>query len=150
MPINDPVGVSMKPDKPSEAISDIADNKTMIIAKLTDEMPISPEVNTESTTVKEVFEHYKPTVNFSFKDKNDAPVDEKMTFTNVGDFGKVGITKKSNFLQKLEQDKRDYQSFSQIVKSNKILEKVMNNPEAKEAYIAVLKDMINELDNSSK
>lgn len=148
MSIQDPVGVSMKEEKPNEAISDIANNKTMIIAKLTDELPLSPDINTEVSTMKELFDQYKPSVNVSFKDKNDAPVEEKLTMENLGDFGKNGIVKKSKFLQQLDQEKKDYQSMLNIIKSNKILEKVLANPESKDAYIAVLKDLINEIETS--
>ena len=148
MPEQDNLGVSIKEEKPNEAIEYLADNKTMIIAKLTDELPISPDINTEVSSMKDLFEQYKPSVDLSFKDKNDVPVDEKITMENLGDFGKSGIVRKSKFLQQLEQEKKDYQSLHNIIKSNKILEKVIANPESKEAYLAVLKDLINEIENS--
>ncbi len=141
-------GTTLVEKKTNVSINNLADNKTIFITKLTDEEQISPEINSKSSTMKDVFEHYKPFVNLTFKDKNENPVEEKINFENLGDFGKSGIIKKSNFLQQLELEKRDYQSLYNVIKSNKIFEKVLSNPESKDAYIAVLKDLISEIESS--
>lgn len=141
-------GVNLKEDKPNEAIIPIPDNRTLIITKLNEDPPSTPEINDKCTTVKEVFDHYKPTVQLSLKDENNIPVNEEITFNNLGDFGKNGIVKKSKFLQKLDQDKKDSQSFLQVVRSNKVMERILNNPETREAYVTVLKDLIQELETA--
>ncbi len=141
-------GVNPKEEKPNEAFSVIPDNRTLIITKLTEDIPLTPEINDKCTTVKEVFNHYKPTIQLTLKDENNAPVNEEITFSNLGEFGKNGILKKSKFLQKLDQEKKDSQSFLQVVRSNKVLERILNNPETRHAYLTVLKELIQELETA--
>lgn len=66
----------------NESIADIPSNRTLLIQKLTDEAPVTPESVYGLETVEEVFEKFKPTVEFEHKDEDGSEVKETMTFKN--------------------------------------------------------------------
>ena len=47
----------------NESIADIPSNRTLLVQKLTDEAPVSPETVYGLQTVEDVFEHFSPSVN---------------------------------------------------------------------------------------
>ena len=44
----------------NESIADIPSNRTLLVQKLTDEAPVSPETVYGLQTVEDVFEHFSP------------------------------------------------------------------------------------------
>ena len=46
----------------NESIADIPSNRTLLVQKLTDEAPVSPEAVYGLQTVEDVFEHFSPSV----------------------------------------------------------------------------------------
>ena len=46
----------------NESIADIPSNRTLMVQKLTDEAPLTPETVEGLQTVEGVFEHFKPSV----------------------------------------------------------------------------------------
>jgi len=143
----------------SEGIADIPLNRTLFIEKLTADAPVKPELfktvvqNGEvkvkgPRTVEDVFGHYKPSMEVEFTDEEGVDKKEKLEFKNLGDFGKKGITKQSPFLQNLTRQETDYQKIIKQLSSNKILKKILADPEAKASYLGVLKTLIEELEAS--
>lgn len=134
------------PRDAAEAISMIQQNKTLMMQKLTGDAPIKPEIVEGLKTVGEVFDHYKPNVDVTFENEEGTETDEKLNFSNLGDFTKKGIVAQSEFLQKLTAQQEDGQKFLKQLKSNKILNSVLANPEAKASYIAALQEILSELE----
>lgn len=142
------IGGKVRERQVSEAISLLPMNKTMVVQKLTDDPPGSPEIVKGLQTVEDVFDHFKPKVEVEFEDKEGNEMKEELSFSNVGDFGVKGVLKQSNFLNEIQSEKDELFRFMKILKSNKVLQKVLNNPEEKQAYIAALKQALEEIKES--
>ena len=52
----------------NESIADIPSNRTLLVQKLTDEAPVSPETVYGLQTVEDVFEHFSPSVNVEMQE----------------------------------------------------------------------------------
>ena len=79
-----------------EAISDIPSNRTLLVQKLTNEAPVTPEAVYNLKTVEEVFDKFQPKAKFEFQDEQGADVKEEMSFKNLGDFGAKSIKNNSD------------------------------------------------------
>jgi len=141
-------GQEKKGNDANEAISDIQKNRTMLVQKLTADAPFKPKIEEKLETVDSVFARYKPQIDIEFSDAEGTGVEEALRFTNLGDFGKKGITAQSPFLQGLQGQQDDYQKFIKQLKSNKVLQKILADPAAKENYLTALRAMLQELEEA--
>lgn len=132
----------------SESIAAIPENRTLLVEKLTSEEPIQPELVTGLTNIEQVFEHYKPQIDVQFENEEGQPVDETFYFKNVGDFSVKNMTAQSNFLNSLSTEKDFFEGLSKQLRSNKVLQRALENPEAKQAFIASLNAILNELNEA--
>ena len=110
--------------------------------------PAKPEIVKGLKTVEEVFEHYQPNVEVDFEAADGTEKSETLSFKNLGDFGKKGIVAQSGFLQDLELQKDNYAQFIKYLRSNKIFQKLLADPEAKAAYLEAIQNLIQEIDNA--
>lgn len=97
-------GTEVKNDA-SEGFTDIPQNRTLVVEKLTDNDPVKPEIIGGLTSVEEVFEHFKPEKEVEFQNREGASAKETLRFAGVEDFGIKGITNQSSFLQGLTNEK---------------------------------------------
>ncbi len=132
----------------SEAIADIAQNRTMFVQKLTADDAVKPEAVYNLTSVDQVFEHYKPEISVEFENPDGSTKNEDLHFNNVGDFGVNNITKQSPLLADLNFQQDQYQKIMKQMKTNKLMKNAMDNPETKAAFIDALNALIQELDNA--
>ena len=142
------IGGQVRPQEASEAISEIPQNRTLLVEKLTADAPAKPEIVKGLKTVEEVFEHYQPNVEVDFEAADGTEKNETLSFRNLGDFGKKGIVAQSGFLQDLELQKDNYAQFIKYLRSNKIFQKLLADPEAKAAYLEALQNLIQEIDQA--
>lgn len=145
---NKGIGGNEVPIDASEAISEIAPNRTLIAQQLTVDEPVKPELVEGLTTIEKVFEHFKPSLKVDFEDVNGSIKMEELNFKNLGDFGVKGITNQSAFLSGLETEKDQYQKIIKQLKTNKILKAALEDPEAKKALYDTLHTLIAELKES--
>ena len=143
------IGGNEVPQDANESITDIPENRTLLIEKLTEEPALSPEVVEGLKTVQEVFEHYKPSVDIEFKGKDGQFVNEELAFSNLGDFGKDGLSRQSAFLKGLTAERDEYQKIIKHMKSNKVLRKLVEDPEQKQAFLKAVKALIKELEQTN-
>ena len=129
----------------SEAISDIANNKTLLIQKLTENDPARPEAVYGLKTVEEVFNHFKPECKVEFETADGSNKSEEFRFANVGDFGVKRIIEQSKFLTGLNTEVDQYSKISKQFQTNKVLKTLVDNPESKQALITSLSAMLHEL-----
>ena len=127
-------GTEVKTDA-NEAFAEIPQNRTLLVEKLTNDPAIKPEIQKGLKTVEEVFDHYQPNVEVEFEDKDGAGSKEKLSFSNLGDFGAKGITRQSDFLNGLETEKDQYIKVVKQLKTNKIMKTAIADPEAKQALL---------------
>lgn len=138
-------GQERKLDIASEAIAEIPINRTLLVQKLTTDAPLRAQVVGGLKTPEAVFAHFKPEVDIDFKDAEGGTVSDTLRFASLGDFGVKGITKQSRFLQGLSSETDELQKLLRQLKSNKILQKALENPETKAAFLAAVQAMMSEL-----
>lgn len=131
-----------------ESIADIPANKTLLIQKLTNEAPVTPEAVYGLQTVEQVFEKFAPNVEVEFQDEQGTDVKEKVSFKNLGDFGSKSIKKNSDFLNKLDIEKEQNTKIIRQLTSNKGLKKALENPETRAAIVQVLEESLKEIENA--
>lgn len=129
----------------SESIAAIPENRTLLVEQLTADEPVNPEVVEGLANIEQVFEHYKPQMDVQFENAEGQPVSETFHFTNVGDFAVKNMTKQSRFLNGLDTEKNFYENLTKQLRSNKVLQRVLENAESKQAFIALLQEIQTEL-----
>lgn len=129
----------------SEAVANIPENRSLIIEQLTANEPVNPEAVKGLTTIEEVFNHFSPNIDVEFEDEEGQPVKENFAFSSVADFNVKNMTENSKFLNGLNVDKDFYEGLIKQLRSNKVLQRVLENAESKEAFIAALTSLKSEL-----
>ena len=76
------------------------------------------------------------------------PVKEEFRFTNVGDFSINKMTEVSSFLNELDIEGKTYEEMKKQIRSNKVLQRALADPEARAAFITVLQQLSQELENN--
>lgn len=138
-------GTEVKTDA-NEALQEIPQNRTLLIEKLTQDQPIKPQVVKGLKTIDDVFEHYKPEVEVDFEDSEGVGKKEKLSFSNLGDFGDKGITRQSAFLKGLSTEKDQYVKIIKQLKTNKILKAALTDPDAKQALLESIRALLTEIE----
>ena len=139
-------GNSVNPEV-SEAMAEIAFNKTLFVQKLTADDPIRPEV-VNLQTVDEVFAHYKPNVDVEFLKEDGSTASENLKFTNVGSFSVKNVINDSKYLKNVNLEHDAYLKIMKQLKTNKALKLVIENPETKEAFVNALRALAVELEEA--
>lgn len=133
----------------NEGISDIPQNRTLLIEKLTDESPLSPQIIPDLKSINDVFGFFKPTKEVEFETADSAGRTEQLHFSSLGNFGKQGITRQSAYLNELSHQCEDLQKFVKQLKTNKILRTLLENKEAKSDYLSCIRSLITEMEQSA-
>ncbi|MBU2949236.1 hypothetical protein KO493_00790 [Tamlana agarivorans] len=131
-----------------EALNEIPQNRTLIAGKLTPNTPIKPVAVEGLRSVDAVFEHFQPEINIAYEDKEGGTINEVTRFTNLGDFGKKGITESSDFLKGLEIESEQYNKVIKQLKTNKVLKQALQDETSKAGLISTLELLIEELSAS--
>ena len=134
----------------SEAIADIANNRTLLVQKLTMNDAVKPEAVYDLKNVEEVFAHFKPQCNVDFQTEEGTTKSEELHFSNLGDFGVKSVIDQSNFLTNLNVEVEQYHKIAKQFKSNKVLKSLVENPESKQAFKDVLTALLHELNSSEE
>jgi predicted component of type VI protein secretion system len=140
-------GTEVKGDA-SEAISEIQQNRTLMIEKLTADTPVKPQIVEGVTKIDEVFEKFKPHVDLEFQDSEGVSRQETLKFGNLADFGIKGITAQSEFLQNLTMQKDQLHKVIKQLKSNKMMRKALENGETKLALLNAIYAMMKEIEQA--
>lgn len=143
------IGGNELPRNADEALTDIPDNRTLLIESLTNEPAVRPEVVEGLKSTEEVFEHYKPKVEIEFKNREGRLDKEVLNFRSLGDFGADGLSRQSNFLKNLTTERDEYQKIIRQTKSNKVLRKVLADEGQRAAFLKAIKALIQELEQSN-
>ena len=132
----------------SEAISEIPQNRTIVVEKLTADAPFKPEITKGLTSLDEVFQHFSPTVDLEFEDAEGKGKEEKLLFKSLADFGVKGITAQSEFLKDFTTQKEQFMKIIRQLKSNKLLRKALENRETKEAMLNAIYALTKEIEEA--
>lgn len=96
------------------------------------------------------FAHYKPKVDIELENENGQPIKETLHFASVGDFSVKNMTSQSPFLNELKTSKDFYEGLKKQLRSNKVLQKALENPESRQALLEALKGIQVELEAADK
>ena len=133
----------------NEAIQEIQENKTLLVSKLTTEDPVSPEIVKGLKTVEDVFKHYKPSISVDHETADGETVSEEFAFNNLGDFTPKSLVQNSAFLKNMSLEQEQYNNIIRQLRSNKVLNNILANSQAKAEFIEVLKSVASELENNN-
>jgi hypothetical protein len=133
----------------NEAIQEIQENKTLLVSKLTTEDPVSPEIVKGLKTVDDVFKYYKPSISVDHETADGETVSEEFAFSNLGDFTPKSLVQNSAFLKNMSLEQEQYNNIIRQLRSNKVLNNILANPQAKAEFIEVLKSVASELENNN-
>lgn len=129
-----------------EAIANIPENRSLIVEQLTADEPVSPEAVKGLSTIEEVFAHFSPNIDVEFENEQGEPVKENFKFASVADFCVKNMTANSPFLNDLDMKKDFYEGLIRQLRSNKVLQRVLENADTREAFIAALQELKTELE----
>ncbi len=132
----------------NEAINEIQANKTILVSQLTEEEPIQPETVEGLKTLEDVFRHFKPSIAIEMNNADGESIKEQLRFAKLDDFTPKGITRQSAFLNSLKIQQEQYTKIMKQLKSNKVLQTMLANPDTKDAIINALKQVTTELESS--
>lgn len=132
----------------AESVANIPENRSLIVEQLTADEPVVPEAVSGLTTIEEVFSHFSPNLDIEFEDADGQPVTENFSFKSVADFSVKNMTENSAFLNDLNMEKEFYEGLIKQLRSNKVLQRVLENAESKEAFIAALRELKTELETN--
>ena len=118
----------------------------MLVEQLTSDEPINPEAVSGLTSIEQVFSHYKPQADVEFQNADGQPVKETFHFSNVGDFSVKNMTEQSPFLKGISTEKDFYDNLTKQLRSNKVLQRALENPESRAAFVAALQGVLAEMD----
>jgi len=132
----------------SEGITEIAQNRTLMVEKLTSEATFKPVIVGGLTSIDDVFNHFSPNVEVEFEDSEGASKEEKLSFKGLSDFSIKGITEQSEFLKDLTRQKDQFLKITKQLKSNKLLRKALENNETKEAMLNTIYALVKEIEEA--
>ena len=130
----------------NDAIQEIQGNKSLLVAKLTTDDAVSPQIVTGLKTVEEVFNYYSPAIEMVHETTDGQTVKEEFRFKNLGDFTPKKLVENSPFLKGLKVDEEQYNKIVKQLRVNKVLRKMLEDDEAKAAFAETLKGIAKELE----
>ena len=134
----------------SESIAAIPENRTLIVEQLTSEEPVNPEIVSGLTNIDQVFAHYKPQIDAEFENAEGQPVNETFLFKSVGDFSIKNMTEQSAFLGGLNNETTFWESVKKQLRSNKALQRALENPESRQAFLDSLQGILAEINEADQ
>ena len=84
------IGGQERKNEVNEGIADIPQNRTLLIEKLTDESPLSPQIIPDLKSINDVFNFFKPTKEVEFETADGAGRTEQLHFSS---FAMVDVLK---------------------------------------------------------
>ncbi len=131
----------------NEAIQEIQENKTLLVSKLTTDDAITPEIVTGLKTVEDVFSYYKPAISVEHENEDGTIQKEDFRFNHLGDFSPKNLTQNSSFLKNLNVEQEQYNKIVRQLRSNKVLQNLLNDESSKAAFLETLKAVVHELES---
>jgi hypothetical protein len=136
----------LAPDPVGEGFVEISPNKTLFVQKLTYDDPISPEIVEELKTVEDVFDHFRPSCEVELNKEDGSTLNENFTFAGLGDFDIKSLVNQSSYLKNLQLENDAYLKIIRQLQANKSLSRVIEDPQAKTAFVNCLKALAAELE----
>lgn len=141
-------GIAIDLDDASASTSEIPQNTTIFVGQFTPK-PGKAEVIKGLQTESQVFQHFEPTQKVAFTDPNGKSVSETLRFASRSDFGKQGIINQSPLLTGIQNQKEGRKEIIKTIKKDREVQGILDEPEARAAFIGGLKALIAQLEEAS-
>lgn len=129
-------------------------NKTLVIDQYTSDASEEPELFQGALNMKEVFDHFKPTVDVDFETAEGETVSETLHFNEIKDFevngGKGNLVTNSKFLSDVKLHVDNAAKLRKQIEQNAKLRNILKDAQGREELRAMLQQMLNELEVSNK
>ena len=144
--------ISDTPDEETGGkVNAISQNKTLYIGQFSDSVS-EPELLQEASTIKDVFEKFKPKVDVEFKTETGDYVEETLSFNEMKDFevngGSGQLVNNSSFLLSVKNNIDANAKIRKQIEQNKRLRDLLGSQQSKEELRNVLQGLLDELDSS--
>lgn len=139
------IGGNERPVNVGEGISNIPQNRTLFVGQFTADDPIAAEPIEGLKTVEDVYAKFQPNVDVEFETAEGETVKENFKFANTADFQVKQMTARSNFLNDLSIQKEFYEKLVKQLRTNKVLQRALENADARQGMIDALTQLRNEL-----
>lgn len=133
-----------------EEISNIPSNRTLLVLKLTQNDPVSPETLYGLKTVNDVFNHFKPQVEVEMESLEGMPTKETIRFRRIADFRVKELVAQSPLLQSLDTQYQEYTQLGRRLKGHALLRTLVSHAETKAALLKTLRAAADELTKTRK
>ena len=141
-------------EDPGAKVNAIDANKTLIIDQYTDEAPVEAELFQDAKTMKDVFDHFKPSVEVEFTNEEGEIVPETLHFNEMKDFdvngGKGNLVMNSPFLSDIKIHADNSSKVRKQLEQNTKLRNILKDSQAREDLKVMLQAMLDELELSNK
>jgi predicted component of type VI protein secretion system len=144
--------ISDAPDEETGGkVNAISQNKTLYIGQFSDTVA-EPELFQEASTMKDVFEKFKPKVDVEFKTETGDYVEETLSFNDMKDFevnnGSGQLVNNSSFLLSVKNSIDANAKIRKQIEQNKRLRDILGNQQSKEELRNVLQNLLDEIENT--
>lgn len=127
-------------------------NKTLVIDQYTSDATDEPDFFQDAKTMKDVFEHFKPSVDVDFKNEYGECVSETLHFNEMKDFdvngGKGNLVTNSKFLSDIKLQEDTAAKVRKQIGQNAKLRNILMDAQGREELRTMLQQMLNELEQS--
>jgi predicted component of type VI protein secretion system len=142
------VGATSMPIETNVALGPLPQNKTMVVQKLTNDEQPEPELVKGLENMEMVFEKFQPKIEIDFLNEDGSTTGEEIKYNKLTDFQPSSIIAQSPHLTELKSQAEEYNNISTRIKSNASLQKLLSDPDQKDAFLGVLNNLIKELQDS--
>jgi len=144
--------ISDAPDEETGGkVNAISQNKTLYIGQFSDTVA-EPELFQEASTIKDVFEKFKPQTNVEFQTEEGDFVEETLSFKEMKDFeinnGSGQLVQNSSFLLSAKSNIEANAKIRKQIEQNKRLRDLLAKQQSKEELRNVLQNLLDELENT--
>lgn len=127
-------------------------NKTLVIDQYTSDASDEPDLFQDAKTMKDVFDHFKPSVDVDFENESGESVSETLHFNEMKDFdvngGKGNLVANSKFLSDIKLHEDTAAKVRKQIEQNAKLRNILKDAQGREELRAMLQEMLNELEQS--
>ncbi len=132
----------------NDACSEIPGNRTLLIERFTEEIPLKPEIVRNIKNMEGLFDHYRPEASVTFEDVEGKICRERFTFRNASDFLPANIALKSRLIRQTEMKKAFYRKLIKRLKSDPSFIEAVQQPEARQDLSVMIHNLMEELKNN--
>lgn len=140
-------------DDSGAKVNAIDANKTLIIDQYTSDASAEPGFFQDAKTIKEVFDHFRPSVDVDFQNAGGEMVSETLRFNEMKDFdvngGKGNLVSNSPFLSDIKLHHDNAARIHKQIEQNVKLRNILKDAQGRAELRAMLQEMLDELEASN-